>query len=100
MPAHGPAGMTPARSAMAALKDTHLFWGPALELEDDDGHVRRQGGAASAHGPQTGQSEAGGGAEPGSFGGYTAQIRASRAPGGAGTASRERDPHTGVPCKG
>ena len=51
---------------------------------------------ASAQRPQTGQTAAGGGAES-SFGGRPAQASANRAPGGPGTAERERDPHHGGP---
>ena len=42
--AHGPADMrmTPAERALAALKDTHLFWGPALQLDSDDGTGKPQ----------------------------------------------------------
>jgi hypothetical protein len=29
--------VSPAEQAVAALKDTHLFWGDALQLDDDDG---------------------------------------------------------------
>ena len=32
-----PSDMSPAQRALAALKDTHLFWGPALQLDDDAG---------------------------------------------------------------
>jgi hypothetical protein len=49
MPAHEPAGMTPAERALAALKDTHLFWGPALELDDDDGTGKPQAWRDSDH---------------------------------------------------
>jgi hypothetical protein len=41
--------MTPAQRAMAALKDTHLFWGPALELDDDDGTGKPQAWRDSDH---------------------------------------------------
>ena len=56
-------------------------------------------GATGDHRPQTGQGEAGGRAES-SSGGCTGQISVNCASVGGGTAARERDPHTGQPCKG
>jgi len=50
--------MSPTERTIAALKDTHLFWGPALKLDDDDGARAPQAWRDNDHNLQAMASDA------------------------------------------